>query len=43
MGKLSSSDEGLEALHVCTMAMEVALALCNYEVGEAGHGILGLW
>lgn len=35
MGKLGSADEGVEAAHVCTMAMEVVVVLFNSEVGRA--------
>lgn len=32
MGKLSSPDEASEALHVCTMAMEVVVVLFNHQI-----------
>jgi hypothetical protein len=35
--KLSSADEAGEALHVCTMAMEVVVVLFNHEAG--GHRV----
>ena len=39
VGKLGSADEGAEASHVCTMAMEVLLALCNHEVRRRRRGL----
>jgi len=40
VGKLSSADEGGEATHVCTMAMEAVVVLFNSEVrgGRSGAG-----
>jgi hypothetical protein len=32
VGKLSSPDEASEALHVCTMAMEVVVVLFNHQI-----------
>lgn len=40
VGKAASADDGGEVAHVCTMAMEVVVALCSTEV-RPGAGMVG--